>query len=224
MRVQKAAPDGYTIGLGHMGTHAAAVGLYPNLSYDPAGDFKPIGLTAGTPVLIIARKDLPPANLKEFMAYVTANASKINQAHGGVGSISHMACLLLNSILRVDPVKIPFSGSGPALNAIIGGQVDYLCSASGVSQVASGIVKAYAITTPERNPALPDVPTTREAGLPESRSPRGMACLPRTALRTPWSELSPMRSTERLMTLASASAFSIWLATSPAKIGAVLNS
>ena len=166
-RAAKAARDGYTILLGHMGTHAAAVGLYPNLPYDPLTDFSAIGLTAGTPVLILGKKDLAPRTLKEFITYITANSSKMNQAHGGVGSISHLSCVLLNSILRVDPVTIPFSGSGPALNALVGGQVDYLCGASGVSQVTAGVIKAYAITTAQRNPVLPDVPTTAESGLPE---------------------------------------------------------
>jgi putative tricarboxylic transport membrane protein len=166
-RASEATPDGYTIVFGHMGTFAAAVGLYPHLAYDPSKNFDPIGLTALTPVLIIARKDLPPKNLKEFVAYVKANESKVQQGHGGVGSISNLACLLLDSMLGIKPTSIPYNGSGPALNALISGEVDYICSASGVSQVAAGIVKAYAITTPERSPALPNVPTTKEAGLPE---------------------------------------------------------
>src|SRR5215212_1454103 len=100
-RAARAAPDGYTIEMGHMGTHAASVALYPNLAYKPDADFAPIGLVAGTPVLILARKDFPPKDLKEFATYVKANVDKLNMAHAGVGSVSSTTCLLLNSILGV---------------------------------------------------------------------------------------------------------------------------
>jgi tripartite-type tricarboxylate transporter receptor subunit TctC len=168
-RAARAAPDGYTIEMGHMGTHAAAVALYPKLAYKPDADFAPIGLAAGTPVLILAKKDFPPKDLKEFVAYVKANADKLNMAHAGVGSVSFTTCLLLHSILGVKPTPIPFSGTGPALTALISGQVDYMCDqiVNVVQQVQAGQIKAYAIGTPERNPALPDVPTSKEAGLPE---------------------------------------------------------
>ena len=105
----RAAPDGYTIVMGHMGTHAASVALYPNLAYKPDEDFAPIGLAAGTPILILAKKDFPPKDLKEFVAYVKANEAKLNMAHAGVGSVSFTTCLLLNSISRhqadLDPVQ-----------------------------------------------------------------------------------------------------------------------
>ena len=168
-RAARAAPDGYTIEMGHMGTHAASVALYPNLAYKPYVDFAPIGLVAGTPVLILAKKDFPPKDLKEFVAYVKANVDKLNMAHAGVGSVSFTTCLLLNSILGVKPTSIPFSGTGPALTALISGQVDYMCDqiVNVVQQVQAGQIKAYAIGTAERNPALPNVPTSKEAGLPE---------------------------------------------------------
>jgi tripartite-type tricarboxylate transporter receptor subunit TctC len=168
-RASRAAPDGYTIEMGHMGTHAASVALYPNLAYKPDVDFAPIGLVAGTPVLILARKDFPPKDLKEFIAYVKANVDKLNMAHAGVGSVSFTTCLLLNSILGVKPTSIPFNGTGPALTALISGQVDYMCDqiVNIVQQVQAGQIKAYAIGTAERNAALPDVPTSKEAGLPE---------------------------------------------------------
>ena len=168
-RAARAAPDGYTIEMGHMGTHAASVALYPNLAYKPDVDFAPIGLVAGTPVLILAKKDFPPKDLKEFVAYVKANVDKLNMAHAGVGSVSFTTCLLLNSILGVKPTSIPFSGTGPALTALISGQVDYMCDqiVNVVQQVQAGQIKAYAIGTAERNPALPNVPTSKEAGLPE---------------------------------------------------------
>jgi tripartite-type tricarboxylate transporter receptor subunit TctC len=168
-KAKNAPNDGYTLITGHMGTHAASVPLYPNLAYHPSKDFEPISLLAGTPVLILARKDFPPKDLKEFVAYVKANADKLNMAHAGVGSVSYSTCLLLNSILGVNPVQVPFNGTGPAMNALVGGQVDYMCDqiVNVVPQINAGTIKGYAIGTAERNPALPNMPTAKEAGLPE---------------------------------------------------------
>lgn len=164
----RAANDGYTLITGHMGTHAASVPLYPNLAYHPEKNFEPVALLAGTPILILARKDFPPKDLKEFIAYVKANEAKVNAAHAGIGSVSHVSCELLNSVLGIKPVGVPFNGTGPAMNALVGGQVDYMCDqiVNAVPQINGGAIKAYAIATPERNPSLPDVPTTTEAGLP----------------------------------------------------------
>jgi tripartite-type tricarboxylate transporter receptor subunit TctC len=166
-RAMRSAPDGYTIVMGHMGTHAAAVALYPNLAYDPTLDFVPIGIAAGTPVLILAKKDFPANDLNEFAAYVKQNVAGLNMAHAGVGSVSHATCLLLNSILSVKPTAVPFNGTGPAMNALVGGQVDYMCDqiVNVVAQVNGGAIRAYAIGTPERSPALPNVPTATEAGM-----------------------------------------------------------
>lgn len=168
-RVAKARADGYTIIMGHMGTHAASVALFPKLSYKPDVDFAPIGLAAGTPVLVLARKDFPPTDLKQLASFVKANVSKLNMAHAGVGSVSFTTCLLLNSIIGVNPTAVPYNGTGPALTALISGQVDYMCDqiVNVVQQVESGQIKAYAVGTAERNPALPNVPTSKEAGLPE---------------------------------------------------------
>jgi len=167
-RAARAANDGYTLITGHMGTHAASVPLYPNLAYHPEKDFEPVALLAGTPILILARKDFPPKDLKEFVAYVKANADKVNAAYAGVGSVSHVSCQLLNSLLDVKPVGVPFNGTGPAMNALVGGQVDYMCDqiVNAVPQINAGTIKAYAVATPERSPSLPNVPTTAEAGLP----------------------------------------------------------
>ncbi|GKQ54931.1 tripartite tricarboxylate transporter substrate binding protein BugD [Bradyrhizobium sp. Ce-3] len=167
-RAARAANDGYTLVTGHMGTHAASVPLYPKLAYHPEKDFEPVALLAGTPILILARKDFPPKDLKEFVAYVKANAEKVNAAHAGIGSVSHASCELLNSILDVKPVGVPFNGTGPAMNALVAGQVDYMCDqiVNAVPQINAGTIKAYAVATPERNPSLPNVPTTTEAGLP----------------------------------------------------------
>jgi putative tricarboxylic transport membrane protein len=167
-RAMRATPDGYTIMTGHMGTHAAAVGLYPDLAYDPRTDFEPLALLAGTPTLIYARKDFPPATLTEFVAYAKANADKLNVAHAGVGSVAHATCTLLNSILGIKPTMVPYNGGAPALNALVAGQVDYMCDQiiNGMAQVQAGQIKAYAIATPKRHPLLPNIPTTAEAGLP----------------------------------------------------------
>ncbi|WP_257166875.1 tripartite tricarboxylate transporter substrate-binding protein [Bradyrhizobium sp. SRS-191] len=168
-RAARAANDGYTLITGHMGTHAAAVPLYPKLAYHPERDFEPVALLAGTPILILARKDFAPKDTKEFVDYIKANSEKVNAAHAGVGSVSHVSCELLNSILDVKPVGVPFNGTGPAMNALVAGQVDYMCDqiVNAVPQINAGTIKAYAIATPERNPALPNVPTTTEAGLPK---------------------------------------------------------
>jgi tripartite-type tricarboxylate transporter receptor subunit TctC len=169
VRAMRATPDGYTMIMGHMGTHAASVALFPNLAYKPDVDFEPIGMAAGTPVVILGRKDFPPKDLKDLVAYVKANEDKLNMAHAGVGSVSFTTCLLLNHLLGVKPVSVPFNGTGPAMNALVGGQVDYMCDqiVNVVPQVLGGTIKAYAVGTPDRNPALPDLPTSIEAGLPD---------------------------------------------------------
>jgi putative tricarboxylic transport membrane protein len=168
-RGAQAKPDGYTIMMGHMGTHGAAPALYANLKYDPARDFTPIGLVAGTPILIVAKKNFPAANLKEFVAKVKDPSAKIKQAHAGVGSVSFTTCTLLTSQLGAKSIVAAYRGTGPALNDLVGGQVDYMCDqiVNLVEQVKGGSIRAYAIATPLRSPALPDVPTTKEAGLPE---------------------------------------------------------
>jgi tripartite-type tricarboxylate transporter receptor subunit TctC len=168
-RTARAAPDGYTIQLGHMGTHAVAVALYPNLAYKPDIDFEPIGEVVVQPMVLVARKDFAPNNLAEFAAYAKANEAKLNFAHAGVGSVSFTCGLLLNSIIGIHPTSVPFSGTAPAMNALIAGQVDYLCDAiiGAVPQVLGGALKAYAIGTDSRSPAIPQVPGAREAGMPE---------------------------------------------------------
>lgn len=167
-RAARATNDGYTLITGHMGTHAASVALYPELQYHPEKDFEPIALLAGTPIVILTKKDFPAKTLAEFATQVKANSAKMNQAHAGVGSVSHISCILLNSQLGAKPVGIPFNGTGPAMNALIAGQVDYMCDqiVNAVPQIQSGTIKGLAVATPARNPSLPDMPTTTEAGLP----------------------------------------------------------
>jgi tripartite-type tricarboxylate transporter receptor subunit TctC len=154
--------------MGHVGTHAVAVPLYPKLAYRPDIDFEPIGLVNDFPMLVVARKDFPANDLKEFIANVKTNSGKLNVGHAGVGSVFFNTCLMLHSLLDVKPTMVPFNGGLPAMNALVGGQVDYLCAdaTTAAPQLDAGTIKAYAIASPQRNPALPNVPTTAEAGLP----------------------------------------------------------
>ncbi|GLS42504.1 hypothetical protein GCM10007884_04890 [Methylobacterium brachythecii] len=163
-----AKPDGYTIMIGHMGTHGAAPALFRTLKYDPARTFDPIGLAAGTPVVIVARKDFPASDLKSFVEALQKKGSTYSQAHAGVGSVSHSTGMLFDSIVNVKPTFVVYRGTGPAMNDLISGQVDFLTDqiVNVVPHLQAGTIRAYAIATPERSPALPGVPTTREAGLP----------------------------------------------------------
>jgi tripartite-type tricarboxylate transporter receptor subunit TctC len=167
-RVARAAPDGYVLGLGHVGTHAAAVALIPNLPYKPDIDFEPIGLIALQPVVLTVRKAFPANNLREFVTYAKANESKLNMGHAGVGSVSYTFCLMLNHEIGIKPTLVPFSGTAPVLNAMLGDQVDYVCDPilGPLPHIRAGTLKAMAIGTAKRHPALPEVPTSAEAGLP----------------------------------------------------------
>jgi putative tricarboxylic transport membrane protein len=168
-RTMRANPDGYTIQMGHMGTHAISVALYPSLAYRPDADFDPIGVVVAQPLLIAARKDFPAKNINEFIAYVKANAEKLNLAHTGVGSMSFTYALVLNAALGVKPTLVPFGGNAPAMTALLGGQVDYFMATilDIGSHFGPGTVRVYALGAAERNPALPGVPTTKEVGLPD---------------------------------------------------------
>jgi len=168
-RAARAAPDGYTIIMGNMGTHGAAPSQYPGLKYDPLSDFTPIGLAAEVPAVIVTRKNFPANNLAEFIAYVRANQDKVNEAHIGVGSPTYLFCSLLQSMLEVQTGRVPYRGGAPAMNDLMGGQVDFSCiSLSGaISQIRSGVLKAIAIASPKRAGIIPDVPTTIEGGLPQ---------------------------------------------------------
>jgi len=165
----QATPDGYTIMMGHMGTHGAAPALYANLKYKPASDFEPIGMAAGTPIVVVARKDFPAKDLKEFVAHIKANGDKMNEGQAGVGSVSFTTCVMFNVLAGAKPTRVPYTGTGPVINDMLAGKIDYACDqiVSVASQVQGGAIKAYAIATDKRSPALPDVPTSTEAGLPE---------------------------------------------------------
>lgn len=166
-RAAAAAPDGYTLLAAAMGSHVAAPVLTPNIKYDPLADFVPIGITAHSPAVVIARKDFPAKNLKEFIAVLRQQGGAVRQAHGGIGASSHMACLLFTEQIGAKPTLIAYRGSGPALNDLVGGHVDFMCeqSVSVADQVLAGAVKAYAVSAPGRLKTLPNVPTAKEAGL-----------------------------------------------------------
>ena len=166
-RVAAAAADGYTLLAGSMGSHVAAPVLTPNLKYDPSRDFVPIGFTAHSPAVIAARKDFPAKNMKEFVAYVQKNTENVKQAHGGIGASSHMACLLFNSELGLKPTLVAYRGTGPAVNDLAGGHVDFLCeqSVSVAEQVKGGTIKGYVVSASQRLAALPDIPSAKEAGI-----------------------------------------------------------
>ena len=168
-RAAVAKPDGYTVMMGHMGTHGAAPALFPNLKYDPTKDFAPVGVAAGTPILIVAKKDLPPGDLKSFIEWLKANSTTVNMAHAGVGSVSHTTGVLFNSLIGIKPTMVTYRGTGPALNDLMAGTVDYMTDqiVNVAPQISGGTIKAYAIATSVRSMALPNVPTTAEAGLPD---------------------------------------------------------
>lgn len=168
-RVAHATPDGYTILFGHMSTNALAPAFYPNLGYDPQKDFEPIGLAAEYPELLVVRKDFPPKDLREFVAYTKSHADKLNVGHAGVGSISYIGCLLLNSAIGIKPTLVPFTGTAPVLNAMLAGDIDYECDPvlGTLPQVRAGAVRALVVAARKRSPMLPDVPTSYEQGLGE---------------------------------------------------------
>src|SRR5215211_1167296 len=166
-RVAAASADGYTLLAGSMGSHVAAPVLTPNLKYDSERDFEPIGLTAHAPAVIVARKDFPATTAAEFIAQLKQNREKIKQAHGGIGASSHMACVLFNAAAGVRPTSVAYRGTGPAMNDLVGGHVDYLCeqSVSVAEHILAGSVKGYVVSADQRLASLPNVPSTKEAGI-----------------------------------------------------------
>jgi tripartite-type tricarboxylate transporter receptor subunit TctC len=166
-RVAAAPPDGYTLLAGSMGSHVAAPVLTPNIKYDSARDFVPIGPTAHSPAVIVGRKDFPAKDLKEFVTLLKSGGATLKQAHGGIGSSSHMACLLFTAEIGAKPTLVAYRGTGPAMNDLIGGHVDFFCeqSVSVVEQAKSGAIKAYGVSAAARLASLPDVPTAKEFGV-----------------------------------------------------------
>jgi tripartite-type tricarboxylate transporter receptor subunit TctC len=166
-RAAQVNPDGYTIAVGNTGTQSAAPALYPNLKYDPARSFAQIGITNFTPQAIVAKKSTRASSLKEFIDYLKANSEKLTYGHAGVGSIAHVSGLLFNAQFGLKPTLVPYRGTGPALQALVAEQLDYMIdqSLNVIPQVKAGTIKVYAIAAPERLSSLPDAPTTSEAGV-----------------------------------------------------------
>jgi tripartite-type tricarboxylate transporter receptor subunit TctC len=167
-QVAESAGDGYTVLMHHIGM-ATAPALYANLGYDPLVDFKTIGLVTEVPMTIIGKPDLEPNDLAELVAYVKANGAAVNYAHAGPGAASHLCGLLFQDAVETKVTEVPYEGTADAIEDLLGNQVDFLCdqTTNTTQHILAGTVKAYAITTAERNDALPDVPTTTEGGLPE---------------------------------------------------------
>ena len=167
LRVAKAAPDGYQFVLGNMGTHAANQTFYKAPLYNAATDFTPVILIARTPLVLLARKDLPANDLPEFIAYAETNQAAMQYGSGGPGSASHLACALLNSAIGVTVTHVPYRGAAPAMQDLIAGRIDYQCPDTPIAipQINSGTIKAIAVLTRERSPGLPDQPSAHEQGL-----------------------------------------------------------
>ncbi|MFC5418632.1 tripartite tricarboxylate transporter substrate-binding protein [Bosea eneae] len=166
-RAARAEPDGYTIVIGNSGTNAASYTIYNDLKYTPA-DFVPIGLVAKTSPMIALKLDFPAKDLKEFLAYAKANPGKLSLGHAGVGSSNYLICRNFLKASGLDVALVSYRGAGPALNDLMGGQIDGVCdAATSLSGAVQGKkVKALVVATPQRLPSLPDVPTSAEAGLP----------------------------------------------------------
>src|ERR1700730_17923975 len=166
-RVAQSAPDGYTIGLGTVGTHAQGQSLYKKPLYNSVTDFTPVALIAEVPIVLIARKDFPAANLKEFVDYTKKNQDKMTFGSAGAGSATHLGCVVLNTAMGTQVTHVPYRGTGPAMQDLQGGRIDFLCEVVSTAkpQIDGNAVKALAILTKQRSPALPDLATASEQGL-----------------------------------------------------------
>jgi tripartite-type tricarboxylate transporter receptor subunit TctC len=166
-RVAKAVPDGYTIVLGNIGTHAQNQTLYKRPLYNAVTDFEPVGLVADLPPVLLTRPDFPANNLKEFAAYAKANQDKLQYGSSGAGSAAQLGCSLLNSLLGLTVTHVPYRGAAPAMQDLMAGRIDYQCALlpAPLAQIESKQVKAMAILTKERSPALPNLPSAHEQGI-----------------------------------------------------------
>ncbi len=166
-RLADAKPDGYTIGIGTVGTHAQNQWLYEHPAYNSVTDFTPIALIAEVPIVVFARKDLPVSNLKEFTAYARSNQAAMQYGSGGAGAASHLACVVLNSAIGTDITHVPYKGGEPAMQDVIAGRMDFGCDLISTvkPQIDSGSVKALAVLSEARSPAEPGLPTAAEQGV-----------------------------------------------------------
>lgn len=167
-RVADAKPDGYTFVLGTVGTHAQGQTLYKKPLYNAVADFTPVALLAEVPIALIARKDFPANNLKDFIAYTKANKDKMTFGSAGAGSATHLGCVVANMAMGADVTHVPYRGTGPAMQDLQGGRIDYLCEiiSTAKPQIDGGTVKAIAIMTKDRSAALPNLATAAEQGTP----------------------------------------------------------
>jgi len=166
-RVAEARPDGYTMLLGTVGTQAQGQTLYKHPLYDAVTDFTPVALIADVPIALLVRKDLPAKDLKEFVAYAKANQAKMQFGSAGAGSATHLGCVVLNTAMGTDITHVPYKGTGPAMQDLVAGRIDFLCEiiSTAKPQIDGGTVRALAIMTKDRSPVLPNLPTTLEQGL-----------------------------------------------------------
>jgi tripartite-type tricarboxylate transporter receptor subunit TctC len=166
-RAADAKPDGYTMVLGTVGTHAQGQTLYKKPLYNSLTDFTPVALIADVPIALLVRKDLPVKDFKEFVAYSKANAEKMQFGSAGAGSATHLGCVVLDTAMGTKITHVPYKGTGPAMQDLIGGRIDFLCEilSTAKPQIDGGSVRALAIMTADRSPVLPDLKTTREQGL-----------------------------------------------------------
>jgi tripartite-type tricarboxylate transporter receptor subunit TctC len=169
LRVANATPDGYEFVLATVGTHAQGQTLYKHPLYNAMTDFTPVILIANIPLVLVARKDLPVNNFKEFVAYTKANQASMQFGSAGTGSATHLGCLLMNYLLGINVTHVPYRGSGPAMQDLQGDRIDYLCDVMTTAKPAidGGAVKGLAVFDSKRSPALPDVPTAVEQGTPD---------------------------------------------------------
>ncbi|MBV9192110.1 MAG: tripartite tricarboxylate transporter substrate binding protein BugD [Betaproteobacteria bacterium] len=165
-KAAKAKPDGYTLLLYHIGMSTAPA-LYRKLPYDTLADFDYIGQVADVPMTLVARKGMQAANFRDFLSYIKANRDKVTYAQAGIGSASYLCGLLFMNAIDTQFTQVPYKGTGPAMNDIVGGQVDFICdqTTNTVPQVKSGNIRIYGVTTAQRVPSLPEVPTLAEQGL-----------------------------------------------------------
>jgi tripartite-type tricarboxylate transporter receptor subunit TctC len=165
----KAPADGYTLGFGTIGTHVANVALFKKLPYDPVADFEPVGLAGMASTMLVAKTELPASNLPDFVTYARANREKLTYGSAGVGSISHYACVLLLSNLKLNITHVPYRGVAPAMNDLMGGHVDFMCdqTTTALPQVLGGTIKAIAVLGDQPLPQAPKVSTAAAAGYPD---------------------------------------------------------
>jgi tripartite-type tricarboxylate transporter receptor subunit TctC len=168
VRVKNAAPDGYTFVWASVGTHAQSQTLYKRPPYNAAEDFTAVAFVGETPIALTVRKDLPVNNLQEFIAYAKTNEGKLSFGSAGAGSATHLGCVVLNMALKTNITHVPYRGTGPAMQDLHGGRIDFLCEIINTAKphIESGAIKALAIMTKERSPVLPNLPTAAEQGVP----------------------------------------------------------